>query len=66
MSPIISLAYAGNTCIEDRNGCADIECFEDIECSDIPAPGVGAVCGSCPVGFTGDGLKCSGIIALCN
>lgn len=26
----------------------------------MPAPGVGAICGSCPSGFTGDGLKCYG------
>ena len=28
---------------------------------DIPAPGVGAVCGACPPGYTGDSLKCYGI-----
>ena len=27
---------------------------------DIPAPGVGAVCGSCPEGYTGDASKCYG------
>ena len=27
---------------------------------DVPAPGVGAVCGSCPPGYTGDSLKCYG------
>ena len=32
-----------------------------MECFDVPAPGVGAVCGSCVPGFTGDGLKCTGI-----
>ncbi len=26
----------------------------------MPAPGVGAVCGACPNGYTGDGEKCSG------
>ena len=30
---------------------------------DVPAPGIGAVCGACPLGYTGDGLKCYGIIA---
>ena len=29
-------------------------------CRDIPAPGVGAECGPCPTGFTGDGNKCLG------
>ena len=27
---------------------------------DVPAPGVGAVCGSCPNGYTGDASKCYG------
>ena len=27
---------------------------------DVPAPGVGAVCGACPLGYTGDSLKCYG------
>lgn len=31
---------------------------------DVPAPGVGAVCGACPLGYTGDSLKCYGIIVL--
>ena len=31
---------------------------------DIPAPGTGAVCGSCPLGYTGDGLKCYGTIVI--
>ena len=54
------VAYSGDTCSEDENGCSNIECFRGVECLDVPAPGVGAVCGSCPAGFTGDGLKCSG------
>ena len=29
-------------------------------CRDIPAPGVGAECGPCPAGFTGNGIKCLG------
>ncbi len=54
------IGYSGDTCSEDKNGCAEIECFGEVECLDIPAPGTGAVCGSCPNGFTGDGVKCSG------
>lgn len=53
-------AYTGDTCSEDKNGCAEIECFKGVECLDVPAPGVGAMCGSCDTGFTGDGLKCTG------
>ena len=55
-----SLAYSGDTCSEDKNGCAEVECFSGVECCDIPAPGVGAECGPCATGFTGDGLKCFG------
>ena len=54
------LAYSGDTCSEDRNGCAEIECFSGVECFDVPAPGEGAMCGPCSTGFTGDGVKCSG------
>ena len=53
-------AYSGDTCSEDMNGCVEIQCFEGVDCFDIPAPGTGAQCGPCPTGFTGDGLKCTG------
>ena len=53
-------AFDGTFCEEDRNGCSEIECFEGVECMDVPAPGVGAVCGSCPPGYTGDAQKCYG------
>ena len=43
------------------NGCAEIECFSGVECFDVLAPNVGAMCGPCSTGFTGDGEKCSGI-----
>ena len=55
------IAFSGYFCDEDKNGCSEIQCFEGVECLDIPAPGVGAVCGSCATGFTGDGLKCYGV-----
>ena len=53
-------AYGGEFCEEDRNGCSEIQCFEGVECLDVPAPGVGAMCGVCPGGYTGDGEKCFG------
>ena len=53
-------AYGGEFCEEDRNGCSEIQCFEGVECLDVPAPGVGAMCGECPGGYTGDGEKCFG------
>ncbi len=31
---------------------------------DVPAPGVGAVCGPCPQGYRGDGSKCAGKLSL--
>ncbi len=53
-------AYSGDFCGEDRNGCAEIQCFEGVECLDVAAPGVGAMCEPCPAGYTGDGEKCFG------
>ena len=53
-------AFTGSFCEEDRNGCSEIQCFDGVECMDIPAPGVGAVCGACPLGYTGDAQKCYG------
>ena len=58
---LLTAAYTGDTCSEDKNGCAEVECFQGVECFDVPAPGVGAECGSCETGFTGDGLKCTGM-----
>ena len=59
------IAFSGHFCEEDRNGCSEIQCFEGVECMDVPAPGTGAVCGACPLGYTGDGLnKCYGIIIM--
>ena len=58
----ILTAYGGEFCEEDRNGCSEIQCFEGVECLDVPAPGVGAMCGVCPEGYTGDGEKCFGKI----
>ena len=45
----------------DVDGCADLSCFDGVECQDIPAPGVGAMCGPCPDGFNGNGIKCTGM-----
>ena len=54
------IAYSGRYCEEDRNGCSEVQCYVESSCRDIPAPGVGAECGPCPTGFTGDGNKCLG------
>ena len=55
------IAFSGRFCEQDRNGCSEVECFEGVECMDVPAPGIGVECGVCPLGYTGDGLKCYGI-----
>lgn len=64
MVMITAIAFSGEFCEEDRNGCSEIQCFEGVECMDVPAPGVGAVCSSCPEGYTGDATKCYGIKLL--
>ena len=60
----VHIAYSGRYCEEDRNGCSEVQCYVESSCHDIPAPGVGAECGPCPSGFTGDGNKCLGKYAL--
>ena len=51
----------GPFCESDVDGCNEISCYEGVDCFDVPAPGEGAMCGPCPVGFTGDGQKCLGM-----
>lgn len=55
------VAWEGRFCEEDANGCAETSCYEGVECMDIMAPGVGAMCGPCPMGLEGDGIKCTGM-----
>jgi fibulin 1/2 len=42
--------YGGMFCNVDINGCDDIDCFPGVECTDNPAPLIGATCGECPNG----------------
>ena len=60
MLSICTAAYTGRYCEEDRDGCSAVQYYVESSCRDVPAPGVGAECGPCPVGFTGDGSKCLG------
>ena len=53
-------AWMGRFCETDVDGCDEISCYEGVACFDVPAPGEGATCGPCSVGFTGDGQKCLG------
>ncbi|KAK3275984.1 hypothetical protein CYMTET_15918, partial [Cymbomonas tetramitiformis] len=48
----------GDTACVDEDGCARDPCFPGVECVDIPAPGVGRTCQSCPEGYRGDGATC--------
>ena len=57
----IHLAWDGHFCEKDADGCLQSPCAAEVSCTDIPAPGVGATCGPCPLGFSGDGQQCTGI-----
>lgn len=37
-----------------------MSCFNDAQCTDVEEPGTGATCPSCPTGYNGDGLLCTG------
>lgn len=56
-------AYTGQFCMDDADGCEETECFPGVECTDVVAPGIGATCSQCPIGYIGDGQKCIGIYA---
>ncbi|RDD39051.1 Fibrillin-2 [Trichoplax sp. H2] len=52
-------AWTGNHCTQDFNACADQPCFSNATCTDNIAPMSGYTCSNCPIGYVGDGLKCS-------
>ncbi|XP_065193831.1 mucin-like protein [Sycon ciliatum] len=55
-------SYTGDRCEEDRDGCVQgAGCFQGVICTDVPAPGSGAICRDCPSGTTGDGVMCMDI-----
>ena len=53
--------WEGRYCENDLDGCSELTCFEGVQCYDVQAPESGAICGSCPDGYVGDGEKCAGI-----
>lgn len=53
-------AYSGRFCEDDVDGCAGMPCFEGVECTDVEAPGVGAMCDGCPEGYIEMEEKCIG------
>ena len=55
-----TLAWSGDFCETDRDGCEDDPCFPGITCVDAIAPLEGNTCGPCPDGLVGDGFKCYG------
>ncbi|XP_066276369.1 uncharacterized protein [Branchiostoma lanceolatum] len=48
----------GTFCEVDIDGCEDDPCYMGVNCTDVPAPGVGYTCSACPEGMEGDGAKC--------
>ena len=53
------LAYDGNICKNDADGCDAISCLAEQPCTDNPAPAAGAVC-DCPDGYKEINSKCVG------
>ena len=58
------LAYDGDFCENDADGCSQISCFNDAECIDNKPPAVGGMCPDCPSGYTGDGAAYIGTSKL--
>merc|ERR1719334_3109263 len=55
--------WEGERCNMDTPGCRDGGCYHGVVCSDVPAPGTGFRCASCPRGLTGDGATCLSVIS---
>ena len=58
------LAYDGDFCENNADGCSQISCINDAECIDNKPPAVGGTCPDCPLGYTGDGNACIGMSKL--
>lgn len=46
----VYIAYTGQDCSEDFDGCSEKNCFPGVTCTDNRAPLRGATCGPCPQG----------------
>ena len=46
-----------STCV-DVDGCASSPCHTGVLCTDVPTPGEGFTCSTCPSGYSGDGETC--------
>ena len=55
--------YDGDLCENDFNACAidNGGCHPLVQCFDNPPPINDATCGSCPTGYSGDGITCTDI-----
>ena len=53
--------WDGRYCENNQDGCSVLECFEGLQCYDVPAPESGVICEACPDGYKGDGEKCTGM-----
>lgn len=60
----LKIAWTGRFCEQDADGCLQSPCAVGVNCTDIPAPDIGATCGPCPPGFSGDGQECVGMIII--
>ncbi len=56
-----NIAWEGDLCELDFDACLELACFIGVDCVDAVAPDVGADCGDCPIGLTGDGSMCIGM-----
>lgn len=57
---ITCAVWEGEYCQNDADGCEYTICFDDVTCTDNPAPMTGATCGPCPEGYSGNGTRCNG------
>lgn len=53
------VGFTGSLCDQPLPRCTNQTCFPGVTCTDISA---GVSCGPCPVGFSGDGITCTGKI----
>lgn len=50
--------YTGDTCSEDLDACANLQCYPEVSCVDLSPPSLVAECATCPNGTVGDGQYC--------
>eukprot|EP00118_Oscarella_pearsei_P024327 m.303882 g.303882 ORF g.303882 m.303882 type:complete len:1049 (+) comp40843_c0_seq5:1798-4944(+) len=63
---ICSKGWEGRLCDIDENGCVRFGCPGGANCTDVPAPGVGAICSDCLAGSSLIGGKCEDVNECAN